>query len=155
MKHERKGSIVDNAEHILGIIEGEDRSWIPSKGVEDFNFKWSQLWDLNWWFISENWDDRYIYLSRDDWYEVTVQRCELGKKKLRYYMVYVEKDLTDWIPWELVTDTQWTCHKFRWVRSLRHAMKLWELASENFMWLASPEDYFLTKEEYDEAFKNS
>jgi hypothetical protein len=32
-------------------------------------------------------------------------------------------------------------------------MKLGELASENFMGLAYPENYFLSKEEYDEAFK--
>ena len=138
MRHEMKGSIVDNAKLIQAVIEGEDRSWIPSKGVEDFN----------WRFIAED-DDRYFYLNREDWYDVTIQKCK--QKDLTYYFVYVEKERTDsnwWIPegW-LVSWTQSICHTFRWVRSLRHAMKLWELWSELMMWLANPEDYFLTSEE--------
>ena len=155
MRHEMVGSIVDNAKLIQAIIEEEDRSWIPSKGVEDFNFKWSQIWDLNWRFIDKKNDD-YIYLNRDDWFEVTIQRCRI--KELIYYFIYVEKELTDssyWIPWGLVSWTQETCHKFRWVRSLRHAMKLWELWSELMMWIANSEEYFLTQEERHNAFEET
>lgn len=150
------GSIVDNAEYIASVIAEEDRNWIPSKGVEDFNFKWSQIRDLNWWFTSEE-RDWYYYLNRDDWYEVTVQTCELWYKKKRYYFVYVEKQVTDKNlnnPQEsLVQDTQGLCHMFRWVRSLRHAMKLGE-----FWWIlelqvSNPEEYYLTREEYDDAFR--
>ena len=146
MKHTMKGSIADNAKLIQARIEEEDRSWIPSKGVEDFHFKWSQNRDLNWRFIADN--DNYIYLNRDDWFDVTVQRCKY--KDLIYYMVYVEYEKTDasyWFPQGLVTWTQETRHTFRWVRSLRHAMKLGEFWWELMLWLANPEDYFLTQEE--------
>ena len=155
MKHTTDWSIHDNAKLIQAMIEEEIRNWIPSKSVEDFNFKWSQLRDLNWRFISSDGNKDYIYLNRDDWYDVTVQRCR--KWELIYYFVYVEKELTDasiWIPQGLVTWTQSTCHTFRWVRSLKHAMKLWEIASENFMGLACPEDYFLTREERDNGKQN-
>ena len=147
MKHTMKGSIADNAKLIQAMIEEEDRNWIPSKGAEDFSFKWSQLWDLNWRFVAED-DDRYIYLNREDWVDVTIQRCKY--KDLTYYFVYVENEKTDasyWFPWGLVTWTQGTCHTFRWVRSLRHAMKLGEFWWELMLWLANPEDYFLTQEE--------
>ena len=154
MRHEMKWSIADNAKLIEAMIEGEDRSWIPSKGAEDFNFKWSQIRDLNWWFVAED-DDRYIYLNREDWFNVTVQRCKY--KDLTYYFVYIENEKTDssyWFPWGLVTWTQETCHQFRWVRSLRHAMKLWEYWWELMLWLANPEDYFLTQEEWHNGKQN-
>lgn len=142
-----KGSIADNAKLIEAIIEGEDRSWIPSKGVEDFNFKWNQIRDLNWRFVDED-NDKYMYLNRDDWFDVTVQKCK--HKDLTYYFVYIENEKTDasyWIPEGLVTWTQSTCHMFRWVRSLRHALKLGEICWELMTGLANPEDYFLTQEE--------
>jgi len=154
MKHTMKGSIADNAKLIQAMIEEEDRNWIPSKGVEDFNFKWSQIWDSNWRFVAED-DYRYIYLNRDDWYDVTIQKCQ--HRDLTYYFVYVESERTDssyWFPWGLVTWTQGVCHTFRWVRSLRHAMKLGELWSELFLGLANPEDYFLTQEERDNGKQN-
>lgn len=154
MRHTMVGSIADNAKLIEAMIEEEDRSWIPSKGAEDFNFKWSQIRDLNWWFVAEN-DDRYIYLNREDWFNVTIQR---GKyKDLTYYFVYIENEKTDssyWFPWGLLTWTQETCHQFRWVRSLRHAMKLWEYWGELMLWLANPEDYFLTQEERNNGKQN-
>lgn len=147
MKHTMKGSIVDNAKLIQAMIDREERSWIPSKGVEWFNFKWSQLRDLNWRFVAED-TDKYIYLNRDDWFDVTIQKCQYGK--LTYYFVYVEREITDetyWIPEKLLSNNQSTCHTFRWVRSLKHAMKLWEYWAELMLWLANPEDYFLTQEE--------
>lgn len=155
MKHEMKWSIVDNAKLIQAMIDGEDRNWIPSKGVEWFNFKWSQLWDLNWRFVAEN-DNRYIYLNREDWFDVTIQKCQYNN--LTYYFVYVENEKTDasyWFPWGLVTWTQSTCHTFRWVRSLRHAMKLWEYWAELILWLANPEDYFLTQDERNNSKKEN
>lgn len=148
MRHEMKGSIADNAKLIQALIDEEDRNWIPSKGVEDFHFKWSQLRDLNGRFISPDWNDKYLYLNRDDWFEVTIQSCKY--KELTYYFVYVENEKTDysyWIPQELLEWNQSTCHQFRRVRSLRHAMKLGEYWWELMIWLANPEDYFLTKEE--------
>lgn len=154
MKHKMIGSIVDNAKLIQAMIDEEDRNWIPSKGVEDFNFKWSQVWDLNGRFVDEN-DDRYIYLNRDDWFDVTIQRCRQGD--LTYYFVYIEIERTDssyWIPEGLVTGTQSICHTFRWVRSLRHAMKLWEYWAELMRWLANPENYFLTQDEWHNGKQN-
>lgn len=156
MKDMRDYSIAEDAVRIYNVIAGELRSWIPEKGVEDFNFLWSQLWDTNWWYTLEKNTD-YIYLDRDDGYHVTVQRCKLWRKERIYYMVYAEKDRTDEVWWkklELVQSTQWVCHKFRWVRSLKHALYLGQYASENFRGLASPENFFLSKEEYDEAFKS-
>lgn len=156
MKYTMEGSISDNAKLIQAIIDEEDRNWIPSKGVEDFNFKWSQLRDLNGRFLSPDWNDKYLYLNRDDWFMVTIQRCQYGK--LTYYFVYVENEKTDsvyWIPQELVPWNQATCHQFRWVRSLRHAMKLWEFGWELMIWLANPEDYFITKEERHNAFEET
>lgn len=153
MKHIMKGSIVDNAKLIQAMIDEEDRSWIPSKGVEDFSFKWSQIRDLNWRFVAED-DDRYIYLNRDDWFDVTIQRCK--HLDLTYYFVYIERECTDssyWIPWGLVTWTQETRHTFRWVRSLKHALKLGEICWELMTGLANPEDYFLTRAEYDNMWK--
>lgn len=147
MKHTMVGSIVDNAKLIQAMIEEEDRNWIPSKGAEWFNFKWSQLRDLNWRFVAED-DDRYIYLNREDWFDVTIQRCK--HRDLTYYFVYVEREKTDasyWFPQGLVTWTQSTCHTFRRVRSLRHAIKLGEYWAELMLWLANPEEYFLTQEE--------
>jgi hypothetical protein len=144
-----KGSIVDNVKLIQAMIDEEDRNWIPSKGVEDFHFEWSQLRDLNWRFVAEDTND-YLYLNRDDWFEVTIQRWHF--KDLTYYFVYVEKEVDDkgiWIPQELVSWTQSICHTFRWVRSLRHALKLWELWSELALGIFHPEDYFLTKDERD------
>lgn len=155
MKHEMKGSIADNAAIIRALIEEEDRNWIPSKGVEWFNFLGSQLRDLNGRFVAEDTND-YLYLNRDDWFNVTVQKCH-NFKDLTYYFVYVEKDVDDkgiWIPQDLVPWTQCICHTFRWVRSLRHALKLWELWSELALWLAHPEDCFLTREERDNGKQN-
>ena len=156
MKHERTGSIHDNAKLIQAVIDEEDRNWIPSKGVETFNFRGSQLRDLDWWY-TDNWWTDYLYLSRPDWFEVTVQRCHLWfKNEYTYWTVYIERNVTDrtyWIPWNLVRDNQWTCHTFRWVRSLRHALKLWELWTELLLGLANPEEYFLTEEEYDKMWK--
>ena len=156
MRHEMKGSIADNAKLIQALIDEEDRNWIPSGSVEDFNFRWSQLRDLNGRFVSPDWNDKYLYFNRDDWYEVTVQKCQYGK--LTYYFVYVEKDRTDEIrndPRELVKDNQWICHTFRRVRSLRHAMKLGEFGSEMFLGLANYDDYFLTRDERDHAFEET
>lgn len=156
MEDQRERSIVQDAMLISKVIAGELRSWIPEEGVEDFNFLWSQLWDLNWWYTL-NKDTNYIYLDRDDGYHVTVQKCKLWRMEKTYYMVYVEKDITDEV-WRkkmnLVQSTQWVCHKFRWVRSLKHALYLGQLASENFLGLAYPEQFFLTRDEYDEAFKS-
>ena len=155
MKHTMKGSIADNAKLIQARIDEEIRNWIPSGSVEDFNFKWSQIRELNWRFVAED-TDKYIYLNRDDWYDVTVQKCQYGK--LTYYFVYVEKDRTDEIrndPRKLVEWNQSVCHTFRWVRSLRHAMKLGEYGSEMFLGLANYDDYFLTKDERHNAFEET
>lgn len=158
MKDRRERSVVDNAMLIESIIAGELRSWIPEKGVEDFNFRWSQLWDIEWWYFRGD-DRNYLYLDREWWYHVTVQKCYFNQQSVEwpyYWNVYIEKEVTDKslnIPEELVRHNQWVCHTFRWVRSLKHALYLWEVASENIMGFAYPEEYFLTRDEYDEAFK--
>lgn len=154
MKHVMHGTLADNAAKIKAIIEGEERSWIPSKGVENYVPLGQQPWETNWWFVAED-TDKYIYLNRDDWYDVTIQRCKY--KDLTYYMVYVEHEKTDssyWFPQGLVTWTQSTCHTFRWVRSLRHAMKLGEYWWELMLWLANPEEYFLTQDEWNNGKQN-
>ena len=147
MKHTMHGTLADNAAKIKALIDEEDRNWIPSKGVENYLPLGQQPWETNWWFVAED-TDKYIYLNREDWFDVTIQRCKY--KDLTYYFVYIENEKTDasyWFPWGLVTWTQSTCHTFRWVRSLRHAMKLGEYSGELMLWLANPEDYFLTQDE--------
>ena len=156
IERKRERSIKEDAAVISEIIAGELKSWIPEKGVEDFNFKWSQLWDSDWWFMTEHWGQDYIYLNRPDWFQVTVQRCEIWYKwEYTYWTVYIERNITDriWIPGELVHDNQGTCHTFRWVRSLKHALRLGEICWELMTGLANPEDYFLTRDEYDNRWK--
>ena len=155
MKHVMHGTLADNAAKIKAIIEGEERSWIPSGSVENYIPLGQQPRETNWWFVAED-TDKYIYLNRDDWYDVTVQKCQYGK--LTYYFVYVEKERTDEIrndPRELVWWNQSVCHTFRWVRSLKHAMKLGEYGSEMFLGLANYDDYFLTKDERHNAFEET
>lgn len=155
MKHAMYGTLADNAARVKVLIEEEDRNWIPSGSVENFIPLGQQSRETNWWFVAED-TDKYIYLNRADWYDVTVQRCQHGK--LIYYFVYVEKERTDEIwndPRELVWWNQSVCHTFRWVRSLRHAMKLGEYGSEMFLGLANYDDYFLTKEERNNAFEET
>lgn len=153
---ERDKSIKEDALLISSVIAGELESWIPEKDVERFNFEWSQLWDTNGWF-TKDWNLDYFYLKRDDWFYVTVQRCHLWyRDEFTYWTVYIEKSQSD-LWWRL--DTQTTCHTFSWVKSLKHALYLWEVCSELFLGLANFENYFLSEEEYDairaESLKNS
>lgn len=145
MKDNRTKSIVEDAALISSVIGEEQKSWIPGKGVETFNFLGSQIRDLNWRFTKE-WVKGYFYLKRDDWYEVTVQKWWWN-----YWNVYVEKARTDEI-WrsseKIVNNNQTVCHKFNWVRSLKHALFIGQYASENFWGFASPENFFLIEEEY-------
>lgn len=151
MKDEREKSIVEDAKLIQSIIAEEQKSWIPGEGVEEFNFLGSQLRDLNWRYTMEE-EPWYFHLNREDWFHITVQK---GFKW--YWNVYVEKIRTDSL-WhrkdELVHWNQSVTHTFHWVRSLKHALYIGQYASENFRGFASPEQFFLTKGEYDELFKS-
>lgn len=140
-------SIEENADIINWLLLGEEHNWFPNKWVEDFNFLWSQVRDLNWWYI-KNWEVDYLYLDRDDWWHVTLQRCYNScDEDYRYWNVYIEKDASN--KWFL-GETQVLCHKFHWVRSLKHALYLGQIASELTLWLSHPEDFFITRKEWNE-----
>ena len=138
-------SIIENAALIDKLIAGEHKLWIPEKGVENFNFKWSQHWDLYWWYLKDK-DFNYLYLDRPDWFKVTLQRSlhHLEEWYKVYWNVYVCKEITD--PW-CARHNQEVEHKFRWVRSLKHAMKLWEFAWELMLGLSDYSEYFLSDDE--------
>ena len=151
MRKSRFRSIDEDATIISQLIGEEQESWIPGKGVESFNFLGSQLWDTDWWITDNAWSD-YFYLNRDEHTLVTVQRCRLesvDKRRKTYWNVYIERDITDW---KSVNNNQTLCHTFRWVRSLKHALYLGEVAWELNLQVASPEDFYLTREEYDDFY---
>lgn len=145
MKEER-----DNAA-IYDIIAEEERSWIPEEGVAHFHFKWSSSRDTDWWYFK--WDNHdYLYLDREWWYHVTVQRAHWwnnSDNKISYWNVYIEKEITDE---DSVRANQSLCHTFRWVRSLRHALYLWEVSNEIALRVAYPANFFLTKEEWEARY---
>lgn len=129
------------------LIAGEHKHWIPEKGVEDFKFKWSNNWDTNGWY-THNWNVEYLYLDREDWWHVTVQRCYNDfDEDYIYWNVYIEKECESRKK-GLIGWAQELCHKFKWVRSLKHALYLGEVASELELWLSNYSDFFLTWDEY-------
>ena len=66
--------IAEQAVYINKLIAGEHKNWIPEKWVENFEFLWSHSFDQNWWYFLHK-DFDYIYLDRNDWWKVTIQRC--------------------------------------------------------------------------------
>lgn len=129
------------------LIAGEHKHWIPEKWVEDFKFKWSNPRDTYWWYFKDyNLD--YLYLDREDWSKVTIQRCYKDfDEDFIYWNVYIEKECEsreNFLEW-----TQALEHKFHWVRSLKHALYLWEVAWDACLGLFQKENYFLTRREYD------
>lgn len=140
-------SIKDNVRVIEELIAGEHKHWIPEKGVENFKFKWSFESDTNSWYISR-WNVEYIYLDREDWWHVTVQRCYNGfDEDYIYWNVYIEKECESRKK-GLIGWAQELCHKFKWVKSLKHALYLGEVASELELGLSNYSDFFLTRDEY-------
>ena len=141
-------SIAEQAAYIDKLIAGEHKNWIPEKWVENFEFLWSHSYDENWWYFLHN-DFDYIYLDRKDWWKVTLQRCCKDiKEKNIYWNVYLDKSIES-PEKSLIPAYQELSHKFRCVRSLKHALYLWEVASENELGIFNPSDFFLNKEEWD------
>ena len=129
------------------LIADEHKNWIPEEGVEWFKFKWSNERDNYWWYFID-YNLEYIYLDREDWSRVTIQRCYKDfEEDLVYWNVYIEREcesLEKFLNW-----TQALEHKFKWVRSLKHALYLWEVAWDACLWLFRKEQFFLTREEWD------
>lgn len=139
--------IAEQAVYINKLIAGEHKHWIPEKGVENFKFKWSNERDTNGWYTLR-WQVDYLYLDREDWWHVTVQRCYNDfDEDYIYWNVYLEKECESRKKW-LIGWAQELCHKFKWVRSLKHALYLGEVASELALGLSNYSDFFLTREEY-------
>ena len=140
-------SILDNVRVIDELIADEHKHWIPEKGVEDFKYKGSNKWDSNSWY-THNWQVDYLYLDREDWWHVTLQRCYNDfDEDYIYWNVYIEKECESRKKW-LINWAQELCHKFKWVRSLKHALYLGEVASELELCVSNYSDFFLTREEY-------
>ena len=140
---------VYDVEAIYRIIYEEQKSWIPGEGLGHFTPRGSSSWDTDWWYFRND-DHDYLYLEREWWYHVTVQRCDVKGTEHHYWNVYIEKDITDG---DSVRANQTVSHTFRWVRSLKHALYLWEIAQELNLQVAHYEDFFLTKEEYDKFYE--
>ena len=139
--------IAEQAVYINKLIEGEHKNWIPEKWVENFEFLWSHSFDQNWWYTHNN-DFEYLYLDRNDWWHVTVQRCYKDfDEDYIYWNVYIEKECESRKK-GLINCAQELCHKFKWVRSLKHALYLWEVASELELCVSDYSDFFLTWDEY-------
>lgn len=129
------------------VIAGEHKNWIPEKGVEDFKFKWSNKRDTYWWYFRD-YNLEYIYLDREDWWHITLQRCYTNfDEDYIYWNVYIEKECESRKKW-LISWAQELCHKFKWVKSLKHALYLGEVASELELGLSNYSDFFLTRDEY-------
>ena len=89
----------------------------------------------NKWVTKEN---GYMELKRDDYY-VTIQPCPF------YYNVYIERHIEHQ---GCVSYCDKLEHRYNYVKSLEAACYLWEIAWSLELFIDSPEDFFLTQEEW-------
>lgn len=123
---------------MCSIIAEEDKIWIPAESLR--RRKIDKNYELNYF----SWK-KYFKLEREDWFHATIQECIEPNGKVTY-SVYVGKSYwPEWHKYMMRTE-----NIFHFVRSLRAACYIAEVAKENELWLSPLGNRFLTQEEYDE-----